>query len=221
MFTLLAASLLAGSAIAAPVKEGKFTFYPVPTPLSGICDLSEDPTGKFIWYEDILVNRVGRFNPATGEMKDWAIPFTTPLSNQTFPIPGTIQPIVDRTALSCAIRNGADGNMYAANGVRNQLVRIRNQASENPQIDVLGPVNPLGNLFDFNDLYTTKDGLYITQTTGNTFQFYSFKTEQFKTYNVPTPLALPLGVFTASDGDIYIPELLGNKILVRSLLHQF
>ncbi|CAK3922971.1 Hypothetical predicted protein [Lecanosticta acicola] len=213
MLSLVAASIFACSALAAPVQEGRFTFYPVPTPLSGICDLSEDPTRKFIWYEDILVNRVGRFNPATGEMRDFAIPFTTPVSNQSFPIPDALQQIVDRTAFSCAIRNGADGNMYAANGDRNQLVRIRDQASENPKIDVLGPVDPTGNLFPFNDLYTTEDGLYITQTTGNTFEFYSFKDETFTTYNVPTPLALPLGVFAASNGFIYIPELVGNKIL--------
>ena len=209
---VLAGSFLVAGVLTHPVVEeraGAFKFYPLPSPLTGICDLANGTDGA-LWGEDILENYIVRLDPTTGNIEQYPIPFTTPISNAT--IPGINNPLIrDRTAFSCAIRPGADGMMYATNGVRDQLVRINPQTKK---IDVLGPPDPLGNLFPFNDLYSSPDGLYLTQTTGNTFMFYSFKTEQFTTYHVPTPLALPLGVFVASDENVYIPELLGNKILV-------
>ncbi|KAF2165243.1 hypothetical protein M409DRAFT_24625 [Zasmidium cellare ATCC 36951] len=192
------------------VRDGRFTFYPLKTPLSGPCDLERGPDGA-LWGEMILVNKIFRVDPQSGEVDEYPIPFTTPLSNQT--IPGLNNPLVqDRTALSCAIRTGADGNLYAANGLRNQLLRI-NPRTKNIQV-LQPPPNPLGNLFNFNDLYTAKDGIWFTQTTGNVFQFYSFTTQKFTTYNVPTPLALPLGCYVDSAGLVYIAELVANKILV-------
>ncbi|KAH9223257.1 hypothetical protein DL95DRAFT_401564 [Leptodontidium sp. 2 PMI_412] len=74
-------------------------------------------------------------------------------------------------------------------------------------------VNPAGNLFNFNDLYTAKDGIWVTVTTANTFSFFSFATEKITTYQVPTPATLPLGLYVASNGVVYVAELVGNKIL--------
>lgn len=222
MRSAIAISLFAAGAFAAPLEErqaarGKFTFYPIPTPLSGICDLAEGHD-KAIWFEDILVNRIGRLDPNTGVVTDYPIPFTTPASNVSLgPIPDPGQQLFDRTAFSCAIRPGADGYLYATNGVRNQLVQINEKTKE---IKVFGPVDPTGNLFPFNDVYSADNGLYLTQTTGNTFEFFSFKDHTFTTYHVPTPLALPLGVYVASDKKVYIPELVGNKILVGAIVLQ-
>jgi streptogramin lyase len=158
-----------------------------------------------------LINNIFRIDPQSGQVVEYPIPFTTPISNQT--IPGLNNKLIqDRTALSCAIRKGADGKIYFANGLRNQLGRIDPQ-TKNIQI-FQPPVNPAGNLLNFNDLYTADDGIHFTQTTGNVFSFFSFATEQFSSYNVPTPLALPLGLFVASDKKVYIAELLANKILV-------
>lgn len=87
------------------VQDGRFTFYPLKTPLAGPCDLATGPDGA-LWGEDILVNIIFRVDPRSGRVDEYPIPFTTPLSNQT--IPGLNNPLVqDRTALSCAIRNGA------------------------------------------------------------------------------------------------------------------
>ena len=191
------------------IHDGRFTIYPLPTTLSGPCDLVDGPDGA-LWGQDILVNYLFRVDPATGHVTEYKIPFTTPLSNVT--IPGVAQIIQDRTAFSCAIRNGADGNIYAANGLRNQLVRI-NPTTKEIKVFEVEPANPLGNGFPFNDLYTGKHGIYVTQTTGNVFQFFSFETETFKTYKVPTPAALPLGCYVASNGIVYIAELVANKIL--------
>jgi hypothetical protein len=75
------------------------------------------------------------------------------------------------------------------------------------------PVNPAGNLFPFNDIFTDETGMWMTQTTANLLQFFDYATEEFTiTVEIPTPLALPLGVFVTSDGGVWGCEVLGNKI---------
>nr|POE65866.1 virginiamycin b lyase [Quercus suber] len=190
-------------------EDSRFTFYSLKTPLAGPCDLIEGPDGA-LWGESILVNEIFRLDPDTGAFEGFTIPFTTPVSNVT--LPDVLPALQDRTAFSCAIRMGGDGNLYAANGIRNQLIRI-NPMTKAIEIFEPTPVNPVGNLQPFNDLYSSSDGIYLTQTTGNVFQFFSFASETFTTYTVPTALALPLGVYVASDNMVYIAETLGNKIL--------
>jgi streptogramin lyase len=53
----------------------------------------------------------------------------------------------------------------------------------------------------------------VTATTANTFSFFSFATQNFTSYDVPTPLALPLGLYVASNDMVYVAEVNGNKIL--------
>jgi streptogramin lyase len=115
--------------------------------------------------------------------------------------------------LSCAIRKGADGNLYAANGVRNQLVRINPYIKK---IDIFQnpDSNIAGNLQPFNDLYTSKVGMYVTATTGNTFSIFKYATEEFTTYTTLTPASLPLGLIVASDEKVYLADFGANKILI-------
>lgn len=55
--------------------------------------------------------------------------------------------------------------------------------------------------------------MWMTQTTANVLQFFSYSEQAFTiTAEIPTPLALPLGVFVTSDGSVYGCEVLGNKI---------
>nr|POE49548.1 virginiamycin b lyase [Quercus suber] len=208
---LLAAPLLA---IASPMVDraaGTFTFYDMKTPLAGPCDLAKGPDGA-LWGQDILVEKIFRVDPKTGNVDEYDIPFTTPFSNQT--LPDMLPLVQNRTALACAIRSGADGNLYAGNGLRNQLVRI-NPTTKKIDIFEPPPNNPAGTLFPFNDIYTSDTGLYYTQTTGNSFNFFDYASESFtEVYNVPTPLSIPLGIFVASDKLVYICELIGNKILI-------
>lgn len=213
------AALFAAAAIAHPLDElaeranSRFEFYDLPTPLSGPCDLTPDSDG-YLWGEDILVNKIFRLDPHTKAVKEFSIPFTTPLSNNSIPvISGVSKEVGDRIAFSCAIRNATDGNIYAGNGVNNQLVRI-NPKTKAIKVFTPGTTNPLGNAFPFNDLFSADNGIYLTQTTGNVFQFFDFQTEKFTTYKVPTAGALPLGCFVASNGFVYIAELMANKILV-------
>ncbi|KAF7195754.1 Virginiamycin B lyase [Pseudocercospora fuligena] len=196
---------------ALPPNQGRFSFYAVNTPASGPCDLAYSPVDGNLYGEEQFINQLFQLNPRTGKVIEYPIPFATPVSNATF---GTIPaPFGDRTKFSCAIRNGADGNIYASNGVNNQLVQLR---LRDKRIRLFqNPTNPAGNLFPFNDLYTDSQGMWVTQTTGNILQYFSYAQQQFVTSlqrTIPTAGSLPLGVFVASDGVVYGCEVLGNKI---------
>jgi streptogramin lyase len=179
MYALLLSAAALSGVLAAPVldtraADPRFTLYDLPTPLVGPCDL-EVGHDNALWGQGILKNVIFRLDPATGDIIEYEIPFTTPANSATVQLPGVPQSVTDRTAFSCAIRKGDDGNLYAGNGDRNQLLRINETTGH---IDVFTPpAQPAGNLFPFNDLYSAKDGIYSTATTQNTFSFFSFATE--------------------------------------------
>ena len=159
------------------------------------------------WIQTQFANTIARIDPVTGKVEEYEIPYTIPASTNPSILPNSL----GNTVLSCAIRPGRDGNVYAGNGLRNQLVRINTTTRH---IDVFTPpdYNPLGDLQPFNDLYSSKDGIYFTQTTANKFSFFSFATEKIVSYKIPTLTALPLGIFVASDGNVYFAEFGAFKI---------
>ncbi|MCJ1333384.1 hypothetical protein MMC10_010080 [Thelotrema lepadinum] len=188
-------------------SNSNFTFYDLPAVLSGPCDLCEGPDGA-LWGQDQLGPSLFRIDPANGNIETYTIPFTLePFTNVTLPS------ALGRTAFSCAIRPGDDGNVYASFGTRNQLVRI-NPSSK--KIEVFGPPNlidqPAGDLQPFNDLYSSPAGIYFTQTTAGKVSFFEFSTEKITNYNIPTPASMPLGIFFSSDGKVYFAEFGAQKI---------
>lgn len=209
--TLFGIGVLAHPASIEVKGDSRFQLYDLPTKFDGPCDLEHGPDGA-LWGQGILNNVFFRLDPATGKVVEYPIPFTTPLGDKPIQLPGIPKSLTDRTAFSCAIRRGADGNLYAGNGVRNQLLRI-NPTTKKIDIFQIPPSNPAGDLFFFNDLYTAKDGIWVTSTTANQFSYFPFATEKFEPHFVPTPAALPLGLLVASDGVIYVAEFAANKIL--------
>lgn len=142
LFTsLLKVPVLAGLcslAIAVPAPSS-FTFYDMPTPLSGPCDSCTGPDGA-LWVQNFLVDTIARIDPKTGvvegmstvsqpvppltEHLEFPIPYTLPVLD-TSVLPGIgLKQLGGRTAFACAIRPGNDGNLYAASGIRNQFLRI-------------------------------------------------------------------------------------------------
>lgn len=186
----------------------RFTYTNMKTPFSGPCDVSEGPDG-LVYVQELLANKIARYNQHTGELTEYNIPFTNPLlPNQTLPIPGGADKAV---LLSCAIRNGFDGYMYFSNGNRNQLVRHNVTTGETKVFTPPGLLSPLGNLQPLNDLTTAPDGVYFTQTTGNFITKFDYKTHKFTNHAVPTKAAFPLGIYFATDGGIWFLEFAGRS----------
>ncbi|KAF2088266.1 NHL repeat-containing protein, partial [Saccharata proteae CBS 121410] len=184
----------------------QFTTYQLPTLLSGACDVTDGPDGAE-WNQELFANQLARIDPHTGEVTEYLIPFTAPLlDNVTIPmIPG----VTGKIPLGCGLVTGTDGHLYAVNGLRNQIVRMNVSTKH---MDVFSAPNILGNLEPLNDLTPYKDAIFFTQTSGNQIGRFDYATQEFTNYDVPTPLALPLGIFAASDGGIWFLEAGANKV---------
>ena len=186
----------------------RFKYIDMKTPLSGPCDVSEGTDG-LIYVQELLANKIVRYNQHTGELTEYDIPFTVPqLANLTLPLPGNAK----AAFLTCAIRNGFDGKMYFSNGNRNQLVQHDTTTGTTKVFTPPGPLQPLGNLEPLNDVTTAPDGVYFSQTTGNVITKFDYKTHEFKNFQIPTPLSNPVGMYYASDGGIWFLEFLGQKV---------
>lgn len=54
--------------------------------------------------------------------------------------------------------------------------------------------------------------MWFTQTTANVLTFFEYSTGQMTSYEVPTPLSSPVGVYVVPSGDVWICEFVGQKI---------
>lgn len=212
---MIAPALLIASALslvnlgiqAAPVvglEPGSFSVFYMPTIDAGPCDITTGPDGN-IWVQDQLVNKLAKINVKTGQVTEYEIPFSLPAFSITLPN------VAGRTVLACAVQSGADGNLYASNGLRNQLVQV-NTTTGQTNVLTPQPFDPAANGQPFNDIYTSPDGIFFTQSTANVISFYDFAQGNFKSWTIPTLAAGPLGIFYASDGGAWFCEFTGQKI---------
>ncbi|CAH0382764.1 unnamed protein product [Bemisia tabaci] len=184
----------------------QFTFFDVPYPVVGPCDVCEGPDGA-VWIQAIKSPYFARFDPVTRTFTHYLIPFTTPLLNVT--LPPEVSRVLGKAALGCGIRPGLDGYIYATNGLYNQLIRVNTTTGE---VKIAETSGALGNLDPLNDLSPAQNGVWFTMTTANKIGFLPYTGGQVLTFNVPTPASIPTGIFHASDGYVYFTELTTNKI---------
>lgn len=106
---LLSSSLVAAAPApeASAAADSKFTYYEMPTALAGPCDLCTGPDGA-IWVQDILVDKIARIDPDTGDVEEFDIPYDGP-GLQGGALLGIPDALLSRTALACALQPGHDG----------------------------------------------------------------------------------------------------------------
>ncbi|KAL2064495.1 hypothetical protein VTL71DRAFT_4989 [Oculimacula yallundae] len=188
-------------------QDPRFTYYPFNTPLTGPCDLTTGPDGA-IWSSNFIKNSIGRVDPYTGKVTEYQVPSINLTDLRLGDIAG-------RAGLSCVIQPGSDGFLYAASGIRNELLKINPKTKE---IKVFTPPSNgevpsvVGNLEPFNDMWRGPKGMLYTQTTANVISYFTYDTEEFITFRPPTPLSGPLGIYVASDGHAWFCEFFANKI---------
>ena len=139
-------------AVPAPRSPSRFTFYDLKTPLAGPCDLNTGPDGEiyastFLSNKLIYIDRTAA-NPTLTEI---TIPYTLP------ELPYSLLPQQLQGAGSCVVQPGADGNVYLATGVRNQLARYNPRTGQFSFFQNTG--GSLGNLQPFNDAWPTDTGV--------------------------------------------------------------
>ena len=141
-------------------------------------------------------------NEETEAVAQYPIPFTPPLlPNSSLPI----IPDTDRPVISCGLEAGADGLLYASNGARNRVVVI------NLTTEVI-EVSTLGNAYPLDDLSPALQAGYYTQSTGNVITRFDYQTRAFKSFEIPTKLSLPIGVYYASDRGVWFLEFVASKL---------
>jgi streptogramin lyase len=156
---LLSSSLVAAAPApeaSAAASDSKFTYFEMPTALAGPCNLCTGPDGA-IWVQDILVDKIARIDPDTGDVEDFDIPYDGP-GLQGGALLGIPDTLLNRSALACALQPGHDGNIYAASGHRNQFSRI-NPTTKKIDVFTPNPPAPLGDVLFLNDLYAHPDGV--------------------------------------------------------------
>ncbi|KAG4432409.1 hypothetical protein IFR05_012099 [Cadophora sp. M221] len=188
-------------------QDPRFTYYPFDTPLTGPCDLTTGPDGA-IWSSNFITNTIGRVDPITGDVSEYQVPSVNLTKLR-------LGDLLGRAGLSCVIQPGSDGFLYAASGVRNELIKI------NPMTKAIKVFTPpstgelpsgLGNLEPFNDMWRGPKGMLYTQTTANVISYFTYDTEKFIDFHPPTPLSGPLGIYVASDGYAWFCEFFANQI---------
>lgn len=99
--------------------DGAFTSYDMPTELGGPCVIREGPDGN-VWVQEVIGNKFAKICQETGEVTEYQIPWTLePIADVNITLD---LPVAGITPLSCAVAIGADGLLYGANGLRNQIV---------------------------------------------------------------------------------------------------
>ncbi|KAK0099458.1 hypothetical protein ONS95_004669 [Cadophora gregata] len=188
-------------------QDPRFTYYPFKTPLTGPCDLTTGPDGA-IWSSNFITNTIGRVDPTTGAVTEYKVPSVNVTNLRLGDLAG-------RAGFSCVIQPGSDGFLYAASGIRNELIKINPTTKD---IKVFTPPSTgelpsvVGNLEPFNDMWRGPKGMLYTQTTANVISYFTYDTEKFIDFHPPTPLAGPLGIYVASDGHAWFCEFFANKV---------
>lgn len=183
----------------------RFHYINMKTAFSGPCDVSEGPDG-LIYVQELLANKIVRYNQHTGVLTEYPIPFTTPLlPNATLPLPDNAKAVL----LTCAIRNGFDGLMYFSNGNRNQLVQHNTTDGTTRVFTPPSLLQPVGNLQPLNDVTTAPDGVYFSMTTANQIAKFDYHTHKFTFFDIPTLASIPIGMYYAKDGGIWFLEFAG------------
>ena len=199
---LLSAAILS-TVTAAPAS--RFTLYDLKTPLAGPCDLNTGPDGN-IYASTFTADKLVKIDRTSANPKLTEI--TIPYPRDQLPL--SALPSRLQGAGSCVVQPGADGNVYVATGIRNQVAQYNPRNGQFKFFDSAGGV--LGNLQPFNDGWPDKTGIWFTQTTANTLSFLNYSTGKMTVYPVPTQASSPVGVIVVPSGDVWICEFLGQKI---------
>jgi len=207
LYSLIVATLLKASLSGAAPTASPFTFYDMPTPLSGPCDICEGHDG-YVYIQNFLVDTLVRLDPATGERTEYQIPYENPPS-PTSVLPG----LGSRTALACAIRPGNDGKIYAASGVRNEIV-VLDPATGTVDVFAQPANDPLGNLFPFNDLWPGETGVSISGAFDRVFTSTDYPIDVF--FSSPRQYRLAVRLQHAR-----LPELPPTNASERSTRHAY
>jgi len=183
-----------------------FTEYNTPMPLSVPGGMAFGPDGG-LWMPEVTGNALLRVDPADGSMREFQLPWANALNTTALNLPLHLG-----AGLANDITAGADGAMWFTLGGLNAIGRFdpaTGQFAEYPvPNEILGQVQSLFGIIKPGPGATVVMDL-PQQNAVVTLDVY---THRYTEYSMPTPLSFPVGVWTATDGSIWVTESLGMKI---------
>lgn len=183
-----------------------FAEYDTPMPLSVPGGMAFGPDGG-MWMPEVTGNALLRVDPADGSMREYPLPWADALNTRASSLPLHLG-----VGLANDVTAGPDGALWFTLGGLNAIGRFdltTHQFAEYPvPNEVLGQVQALFGIIKQGPGNTVVMDL-PQQNAVVTLDVY---THRFVEYPMPTPLSFPVGVWTASDGSIWVTESLGMKV---------
>lgn len=186
--------------------SGTFAEYATPMPLSVPGGMAFGPDGG-LWMPEVTGNALLRVDPADGGMHEYPLPWRNALNTTALGLPLHLG-----LGLANDITAGADGAMWFTLGGLDAIGRFDPSTGAFSEYPVPGEI--LGQVQSLFGIIKPGPGTTVVmdlpqQNAVVTFDVYSHR---FTEYAMPTPLAYPVGVWTAKDGSIWVTESLGMKI---------
>ncbi|NUR59307.1 MAG: hypothetical protein HOV87_11655 [Catenulispora sp.] len=187
-------------------RTGEFTEYGTPMPLSVPGGMAFGADGG-LWMPEVTGNALLRVNPADGGMHEYRLPWADALNTSALGLPLHLG-----LALANDVASGPDRALWFTLGGLNAIGRFDPATGQFSKYAVPGEI--LGQVQSLFGIIKPGPGNTVVmdlpqQDAVVTFDVY---THQFTDYPMPTPLAFPVGVWTATDGSIWATESLGMKI---------
>jgi hypothetical protein len=136
--------------------NSRFTYFNLTTPAASPCDLYTGPDNE-IYASTFTANKLVYIDRTSSNPILTAI--TIPCTRSQ--LPTSVLPSRLQGAGACVVQPGADGNVYLATGIRNQLAQYNPRNGKFKFFSNTG--GSAGNLQPFNDAWPASTGLWFTQ----------------------------------------------------------
>jgi virginiamycin B lyase len=187
-------------------RTGGFTEYDTPMPLSVPGGMAFGPDGG-LWMPEVTGNALLRVDPADGSMREYPLPWANALNTTALDLPLHLG-----LGLANDVVSGPDHALWFTLGGLNAIGRFdpsTGQFAEYPVPgEILGQVQSLFGIIKQGP----GDTVVMDLPQQNAVVTFDVSTHRFTDYPMPTPLSFPVGVWTATDGSIWVTESLGMKL---------
>lgn len=181
-------------------QNGKVDLIPIPTEKSGPMGITLSPDGKYVWFSEIIANKISRLNVESNEIVEYS---TGEQSGPTF------------------LTFDKAGKLWATLTYSNSILRVTTDALDNDISNALYTIKLPAMFSPFGIVVIDSDGKQkiffsdhgssriISVDSSSDFQSYTtFWTSPSYVY----PVTLPGQLVVDNSGNIYFPQHGGNRI---------
>lgn len=180
-------------------QSGDFTRYPLSQPMAVPGGIEIGPDGA-VWFPQIAANVITRLEPADGSMQSFPIPYGQLVTG----------PITAGVAVASDMATGPDNAVWFSMSGTNAVGRIDVATKE---IEIIPIGDPLSTTVALTQIIQRGPAttMVISMGAANKIATIDVFTREVTEYVVPTPAAVPQGVTTDRQGNIWFTETAAHK----------